>query len=114
MSTHRLPSISVEYRFSYRIPSSTAASDDEAVSVVGGRPPELTRTVLMSVMAAALLPVASIASACRRISSSFRRIDTDEFCAGHMPKPSVVVSDVGRPLTTGPARDGRPVFTLLV
>ena len=47
------------------------------------------RTWLRSAMAPALSPVASLASARRRISSSLRMIGIGDDCVGQMLKPSV-------------------------
>ena len=77
------------------MPLRIASADDPAVSVEGGRPPEFTRTMFRSAMAPASSPVASLASARSRISSSFRMIGMDEAVVGQMLKPRVEIALVG-------------------
>src|SRR5215467_15606642 len=91
------------------MPVMTASFDDAAVSVDAGSPPEFWRTMLRSAIAPALSPVASFASARRRMSSSLRMIGIGDDVVGQMLKPSVVVALVGPSPVTGPDRAGRPV-----
>src|SRR5262249_28051069 len=93
----------------YRMPVTTASSDEAAVNVEAGRPPEFWRTMFRSAIAPALSPVPSFASARRRMSSSLRMIGIDDDVVGQMLKPSVVVALVGPSPVTGPERAGRPV-----
>src|SRR5215467_13458188 len=91
------------------MPVMMSSFDDAAVSVEAGRPPEFWRTMLRSAIAPALSPVASFASARRRISSSFRMIGIGDDVVGQMLKPSVLLALVGPSPVAGPERDGRPV-----
>src|SRR5215218_7490226 len=86
-----------------------ASSDDAGVRVDAGSPPEFTRTVFRSAIAPALSPVASRASARRRINSSFRMIAMGDDWVGQMLKPCVDVALVGPSPVTGPVRAGNPV-----
>ena len=97
-----------EYRFSYRMPSMIASLDEAVVSVDAGRPPALVRTWFRSAIAPVLSPVASLASARSRMSSSLRMIGMGDVCAGQMLKPIVDYALV----PAGPLRDGKPVRIL--
>src|SRR5581483_1548270 len=63
----------------------------------------------MSAIAPALSPVASRASARRRMSSSLRMIGMGVVLVGYIAKPSVDDPLVGPSVVTGPCRDGSPV-----
>src|SRR6059058_2737496 len=60
-------------------------------------------------MAPALSPVASLDSARRRMSSSFRMIGIVDAFVGQMLKPIVDAPVVGPADVTGPCRESRPV-----